>query len=190
MLANAGVLASDFFLGAAKVDYLAQRVVERAFVQLTVTLLVALTFGIAVPAVGGACALAASVHLLHHRHVLGQTVSLGRLEQPFLVPNLVGCTDIPVNCAVVVVATVVLVWVSGAVGYLDPTVVGCMPLAGLFVAAAACGGAARWRNCRNCRNSILRRQDRAQRTASSDTSRGMLMASLISDDEYVNGVSN
>ena len=56
-LSKAGVLNPTFYLGAAKLDYLAQRVVERAFVQVTVTLLVALTFGIAVPVVGGACVL-------------------------------------------------------------------------------------------------------------------------------------
>lgn len=107
--ANAGVLAPDISLGAAKLDYLARRVVERAFVQLLATLVVALTFGIAMPVLGGACAVAAFVHLLHHRHVLGQLVELGRLEQPDVVPSLTGCTELPVGCAVVVVATVVLV---------------------------------------------------------------------------------
>ena len=80
-LADAGVLAPNFSLGAAKLDYLAQRVVERAFLEVITTLIVALTFGIAVPAVGGVCAVASLVHLLHHRHVLGQIVALGRTEQ-------------------------------------------------------------------------------------------------------------
>jgi len=111
-LADARVQFSDLSLGAAKLDYLAQRVVERAFVQLMPTLLVALTFGIAVPLVGGACVVAAFVHLLHHRHVLGQIVSLGSTEQPAVVPNLMGCTDVPVGCLIVVVVTVLLVWVG------------------------------------------------------------------------------
>jgi hypothetical protein len=180
-LANAGVLPPDFSLGAAKLDYLAQRVVERAFVQVMTTLLVALTFGIAVPVVGGACAVAAFVQLLHHRHVLGQIVSLGRLEQPTVVPNLMGCTDIPVSCAVVVVATVVLVWVCGIVGYLDPAVIGCMLVISLMMALAACGIAALWQRSRS--KAPSQHQDRAQSTASSDTSRGMLMESLLAEDE-------
>ena len=180
-LANANALPLEFSLGAAKLDNLAQRVVERAFVQIMVTLLVALTFGIAVPAVGFACAVAAFVQLLHHRHVLGQIVSLGRLEQPAVVPNLMGCTDVPVSCAVVVVVTVVLVWVCGAVGYLEPALIECMLLAGLGLALAACGLTAWWQRSR--REAPSQHQDRAPSTASSDTSRGMLMESLLAEDQ-------
>jgi len=180
-LANAGVLPPNFSLGAAKLDYLAQRVVERAFVQVMTTLLVALTFGIAVPVVGGACAVAAFVQLLHHRHVLGQIVGLGRLEQPAVVPNLMGCTDIPASSAVVIVVTVTLVWVCGIVGYLEPAVIGCMLLIDLCVALGACGIAA-WRE-RSYSKAPVQHQDRAQSTASSDTSRGMLMESLLAEDE-------
>jgi hypothetical protein len=180
-LSNAAVLPPDFSLGAAKLDYLAQRVVERAFVQVMTALLVALTFGIAVPVVGGACAVAAFVQLLHHRHVLGQIVGLGRLEQPAVVPNLMGCTDIPASSAVVIVVTVTLVWVCGIVGYLEPAVIGCMLLIYLCVALGACGIAA-WRE-RSYSKAPVQHQDRAQSTASSDTSRGMLMESLLAEDE-------
>jgi len=178
-LANARVLLPTFSLGTAKVDYLAQRVVERAFVQVIATLIVGLTFGIAVPAVGGACAVAAFVHLLHHWYVLGQIVELGRLEQPAIVPNLMGCTDVPVSCAVVVVLTVVLVWVCGAVGYLEPFVLGITILIGLSMALAACGVAAWWLSHR--RQVPYSQKDRAQSTASSDSSRGMLIESLLAE---------
>ena len=187
VLSDAGVLSPDFSLGVFKLDYLALRIVERAFVQVTATLIILLTFGIAVPVVGGACvvtafvqllhhrdvlgqivnlgcleqpamvpntlimlltfgiavpvvggacAVAAFVQLLHHRDVLGQIVLLGRLEQRTMVPNLMGCIDIPVSCAAVVVATVTLVWVCGSVDYLEPVLIGCMLLIGLGLALA------------------------------------------------------
>jgi len=138
------------------------------------------------PVVGGACAVAAFVHLLHHRHVLGQILELGRLEQPVVMPSLTGCTELPVGCAVVVVATVVLVWMCSAIGYLEPAVIGTMLLSGVALALAACGSAAWWRNYRR---KGKHRQHRAQSTASSDTSRGMLMESLIADDEIMRGDS-
>jgi len=179
-LANAGVLPPDFSLGTAKLDYMAQRVVERAFMQVMVTLLVALTFGIAVPAVGGACAVAVCVKLLHHRHVLGQIAKLGRLEQPAAVPNLMGCTDIPVSCAVILVATVVMVWVCGAVGYLEPAVIGCMLLLGLIMALAASTLTAWWRRP-HMKGPPL--QDQALGTAPSDTSGSIQMKSLFDAPE-------
>jgi len=179
-LVNAGVLPPEFSLGAAKLDYLAQRVVERAFVQMMTTLLVALTFGIAMPGVGRACAVAAFVKLLHHRHVLGQIVGLGRLEQPAVVPNLMGCTEIPYDCALVVVVTVVLVWVCGTVGYLEPAVIGCMLLIGLVVALAAFSGVIWWRRYRS---KAPRQEDKAQIIASSESSQDMLMESLLIEDE-------
>jgi hypothetical protein len=175
-LAHASVLPPNFSLGAAKIDYLAQRVVERAFVQVLLTLLVALTFGIAVPLVGFSCAMAAFVQYLHHRHVFGQIVGLGRLEQPVVVPNLMGCTDVPIGCAVVVIVTVVLVWVCGTVGYLEPAAIGCMLLIGLSIGLAAAAVAAWWR--RN-HTKIPRHQDQAQSIAPSDTSRDMLMEKLL-----------
>jgi Leucine-rich repeat (LRR) protein len=183
VLADAGVLPPDFSLGAAKLDYLAQRVVERAFVQMMATFLAALTFGIAVPIVGGACAVAAFVQLLHHRHVLGQIVELGRLEQPAVVPNLMGCTDIPIVCALVIVTTVVLVWVCGAMGYLDSAVIGVMLSIGIIMGWTVCALVAWWRHCRV---KSPRHQDRAKSTASSDTPRGVLMESLLADDASLN----
>ena len=149
-LAEAGVLAPDFSLGAAKLNYLAQR-----------------------------------------------------LEQLAIVPNLMGCIDVPVACSAVVVATVVMVWVCGAVGYLEPVVavvvatvvlvwvcgsvgylepavIGCMLLIGLIVALAAFGIDQWWLRSRTKES---RCQDRAQSAASSDTSRGMLMQPLLAEDE-------
>ena len=180
VLANAGVLPSGFSIGAAKLDYLAQHVVERAFGQMMATLLVALTFGIAVPAVGGACAVAAFVHLLHHRYVLDQIVLLGHLEQPPMVPNLMGCTDIPVGCAVVAVATVVLVWSCGAVGYLEPAVIGCTLLIGLSLTLAACFTVAWWRTFQS---KISQHCGRAQSAASSDLSQGIEIETLFGAPE-------
>ena len=174
-LANAGVLPPDFSLGAAKLDNLAQRVVERAFGQVLTTLLVALTFGMAVPVVGFACAVAVFVKLLHHRHVLGQIAKLGRLEQPAIVPNLMGCTDIPMSCAVVVVVTVVLVWVCGAVGYFEPAVIGCALLIGLIVALAACVAVAWWLR----RYRLKSRRLQAQSAESSATPEGVQMESVF-----------
>jgi hypothetical protein len=182
-LVDADVLAPDFSLGADKIDYLAQRVVERAFVQVTGTLILALTFGIAVPAVGGACALAALVQLLHHRHVLGQIVALGRIEQPAVVPNLMGCKDVPAGCALVVVATVFLVWLCAAVGYLEPTTVGVTLMVGPVVAAAvASGGAACWIQ-KTSRSTSMRTHVSTASETSSGASGGMLMEPLMADDE-------
>jgi hypothetical protein len=179
---DADVLAPDFSLGADKIDYLAQRVVERAYVQVTGTLIMALTFGIAVPAVGGACALAALVQLLHHRHVLGQIVALGRIEQPAVVPNLMGCKDVPAGCAVVVMATVFLVWLCAAVGYLEPATVGVSLMVGPVVAAAvASGSAASWIQ-KTSRSAGMRTQNTASET-SSVASGGMLMEPLMADNE-------
>ena len=179
-LADASVLPPNFSLGAAKLDFLAQRVVERAFVQLIATLIIALTFGIAVPVVGGACAVAAFVQLLHHRHVLGQVVGLGRLEQPAVVPNLMGCTEIPACSAVVIVVTVLLVWVCGIVGYLEPAVIGCMLLIGLCVAFAACGIAVWWQKSRS---EAPRGQNHVRCTGSSDVSEGMQIESIFGGPE-------
>jgi Leucine-rich repeat (LRR) protein len=186
-LADAGLLPPDFSLGAAKVDYLARRVVERAFAQVMPTLLVALTFGSGVPVLSGACAVAAFVQLLHHRHVLGQIVGLGRLEQPAVVPNLMGCTDVPFGCAVVLVVTVAMVSMWGALRYLEPIVIGCMIFAGLCVGMVACGIIARWKS--DC-SEASRHVDRAQSTASLDTSQGMLMESLLSEDATRRGANS
>ena len=79
------------------------------------------------------------MQLLHQRHLLGQIVNPGRLEQPAAVPNQKGCTDLPMNCAVIIVTTVVLVWVCGSVDYLEPAVLGCIILNDLSLALAACG---------------------------------------------------
>jgi len=176
-LAEACVLAPDFSLGVAKLDNLAQRVVERAFVQVMVTLLVALTFGIAVPLVGGTCAIAAFVQLLHHRHVLGQIVALGRLEQPAVVPNLFGCTDVPLSGAVVVAVTVVLVWVCGTIAYLEPIVIGVTLMIGPILVVLAANGGTVWR--RSSRSKALSHRDREQSIGSSCSPQGLLMESLI-----------
>ena len=105
-------------------DYLAQRVVERGIMQLMGTLLVALTFGIAAPPVGGSCAVAALVQLVHHIHVLGAIVTCGiadrRSSPGGQVPDLEGCSFVPRACAAVLVSTVLFFWGGAAVGFLDP----------------------------------------------------------------------
>jgi hypothetical protein len=184
-LVDADVLEPGFSLGVDKIDYLAQRVVERAFVQVMGTLILTLTFGIAVPAVGGACALAALVQLLHHRHALGQIVALGRIEQPPVVPNLTGCTDVPAGCAVVVVATVFLVWLCAAAGYLEPVTVGVTLISGFVAAMVASGGAAWWLQKKSLRSPDERTKSNASET-SSVASAGMLMEPLMADDELDN----
>ena len=118
------------------VDYLAQRVVERGIAQLIGTLLVALSFGLAAPPVGGACALAALVQVTHHQHVLGTIVACGIAGHRGShgggrVPDLKGSCFAPSSCATVVVATVLLFWGCASVGFLDP-----LPLASAAAAAA------------------------------------------------------
>jgi len=182
---DADVLAPDFSLGAEEIDYLAQRVVERAFVQVTGTLILSLTFGIVVPAVGGACALAALVQLLHHRHVLGQIVALGRIEQPGVVPNLMGCTDVPAGCAGVVAATVLLVWLCAAIGYLElATVVVTLMVGPVVAVVVAC-----WFQ-KTPRSAGGRTQSTASET-SSVASGGVLMEPLMAGEELdINGDEN
>ena len=118
------------------VDYLAQRVVERGILQLIGTLLIALTFGLAAPPVGGACALAALVQLAHHQHVLGVIVACGIAGSQGSpgggrVPDLKGCGFAPASCANVVVLTVLSFWGCASVQFLDP-----LPLASAAAAAA------------------------------------------------------
>jgi hypothetical protein len=123
-------------LPPADADYLAQRIVERGFGQLMATLLVALTFGVAAPPVGGACAVASLVQLLHHRHVLGQVVDLGLIHgRQGRVPNLAGRTAVPVGCAVTAAASVTSVWACAVLGgFLDLAAVG--GAAGVVLASA------------------------------------------------------
>ena len=92
--------------------------------------------------------------------------------------------DVPAGCAVVVVVTVVLVWVCGAVSYLEPAVVGVTILIGLSASLAACVGVEWWRTSRIIAS---QHQGRVQSTASSGSSRVMLMESLIDDDELAKG---
>jgi len=171
-------LAPNFSLVEVNLDYLAQSVVERAFVQVMATLIVALTFGIAVPVVGCACAVAAFVQFLHHRQVLDQLVYLGHLEQPAVVPNIMGCIGIPVTCLPVLVITVVLVWVCGAIDFLEPAAVAVTFISGLIVALGLCGVVAWWQRSR-----MKAQQYRARSSAPSDTFQGMLMESLLLEDD-------
>jgi Leucine-rich repeat (LRR) protein len=127
------------------VGYLAQRVLERGVTQLMGTLLVALTLGLAAPVVGGACAVAAIVQLVHHTHVLGTVVACGiagRHSSPcgqFL--DLEGCCFVPRGCAVVVGAAVLFVWGVASVDFLDPAIMaGAAAAVGLASALLWVGG--------------------------------------------------
>ena len=59
--------------------------------------------------------------------------------------------------------------------------VGSMLLIGPIAALAACSIITWWQKSRTTK--ALQHQDRAQSTASSDTSRGMLMEPLLDDDD-------
>jgi len=90
-----------------------------------------------------------------------------------------GCTDVPAGSAVIVIAIVLLVWVFGTAGYLEPAVVGSMLLLGLIVVSGACGISVRWRTSRiragwHC--------NRAQSTVSSDFTPSVLLESLITEE--------
>jgi uncharacterized membrane protein YoaK (UPF0700 family) len=93
-----------------------------------------------------------------------------------------GCKDVPAGCALVVVATVFLVWLCAAVEYLEPATVGVTLMVGPFVAAAvASGGASCWIQ-KTSRSASMRTQSTASEM-SSGASGGMLMEPLMADDE-------
>jgi hypothetical protein len=110
-------LATDGSIQHARLNNLAQYSLERGFSQLLGTLLVALTFGIAAPIIGVACAFASIVQALHHRHILREIFFLGASKETTI--NIKGCSTVPVGCGAVVVITVLLVWLFACVGFLN-----------------------------------------------------------------------
>ena len=92
------------------VDELAQRMVMRGVTQLMGTMVIALTFGIAVPALGATCAVAALVQLVHHKFALGRVVAVGMAAPQHSPPDLKQCTTLPWSCCAVISVTVLSFW--------------------------------------------------------------------------------
>ena len=165
-------------------DYLAQRVMERGFSQLLGTLLIALTFGVAAPGVGGACAVAAIVQLTHTRHVLGQIVMVGVAGQRSSIPNLKGCTSIPMSCCLIVLAVVLIAWSFASVGFLSPAILGGVAVAAMV--AVALVSVVSGRCIRRSQGRRGRRESNAVRRgswSSAASSKGMLMEPVLDDQD-------
>jgi hypothetical protein len=93
----------------------AQRIVERGLTQLLVTLLIALTFGIAVPMVGASCVVASTVQLMHYQHVLSIIIGL----KTDSVSQSLNYTRVPKSVFGMLTIVVLLVWTCLSFGYLD-----------------------------------------------------------------------
>jgi hypothetical protein len=107
----------------ADASYLARRVLERGLTQLLGTLTIALTSGLATPAVGGACAVAAAVQLVHHTNVLGQIAGFGEAAagegQATTAPGSAqGRNTIPATCAALLAGAVLAFWSCAAFDFL------------------------------------------------------------------------
>jgi hypothetical protein len=164
------------------VDYLAKCVVERAISQLAGTLLTALTFGLAAPAVGGACAAAALVPLVHVNHVLGTIVACHIADRR--VPDLMGCCFVPRACAAVVAATVLVVWCCASVDFSDPvSLASAVSATGLASAGLWIGGT-RVLRAQNDAKDARKRPHRKITGASAASSAGM---SLMEEPLVVRG---
>ena len=99
-------------------DYNCQRVVERGMGRLNATLLIMLTFGIAAPALGFACAFAAVITVVHHVSLLSQLSCVCESSKGRL-PDLEECHSIPVACGGITLATACFIWTCGALGYVQ-----------------------------------------------------------------------
>jgi hypothetical protein len=84
--------------------------VMRAFTQLLGTMIIALTFGIAVPLLGATCAVAALVQLVHHKFALGRVIAVGLAAPQHSPPDLMQCTTLPWSCCVVISVTSLMFW--------------------------------------------------------------------------------
>jgi hypothetical protein len=102
------------------VDVIIQRIIERAYVQLIATLLVALSYGISVPVVGGASVVAAAVQFVHNLYVFSQTAALSALSGEALAPtkSLAYCCALPPACAFIIATAILIFWVSISVDFL------------------------------------------------------------------------
>jgi hypothetical protein len=164
------------------VDYLAQRVVERGISQLMGTLLVALTFGLAAPFVGFACAGAALVQLVHAKHVLGAIVACGIADRR--VPDVKGCCFVPRACAAVVVATMLFVWGCASVDFLDPVPLASAVSATGLASAGLWMGGTRVLRAQNDAEDVRKRVHRGRSAVSTASSAGM---SLMEEPLVVEG---
>lgn len=108
------------FQDKTKFDTIAQKVVGRAFLRLSTTLMFSLTFGIAVPLCGLACLFAAHVQIIHYLHVLKQVIKaesqamshsseISFTTNPPL-PNLKMFHSIPVSSLITLITTALIVW--------------------------------------------------------------------------------
>lgn len=107
------------YVNAVDLSLLAQRIVYRGIVNLLSTLLVALTFGIAVPVVGIASVLSAFVQLAHHDFVLRRIFECGSRQREPVIPNLMDCCGLPWLCETVVGGAAALTWYIGSLEYLE-----------------------------------------------------------------------
>ncbi len=98
---------------------LVQRIIVRGMTSLLTTLLLTVTFGVAVPAVGVACALSAFVQLAHHRHILSRALSSYAIT-----PDLRVYCAIPWSCGLTIASTAIIVWFAGCVNNLQLWAVG------------------------------------------------------------------
>jgi hypothetical protein len=111
--------ASTFHL-----DVIMERVFHRALAQLASLLLVAMTIGIAAPVVGGACALAAIIQVLHHVAMLKRVQEIGQAFVPPVDVKLGEISTFPSLCGAVLTVTVVVFWTVMSIGVIDLKVIG------------------------------------------------------------------
>jgi hypothetical protein len=104
-------------------DFFGRSVIRRALVQISSTMLVMLTFGIAAPAIGLACIFAAIVQFRHHSLVFSQIVSLGEVLKVPSLPKLKRCNRMPLVTCGTLVLTTALFWGCMIIDYMNEAVV-------------------------------------------------------------------
>ena len=123
---------------------LTQITIERAITQSMFTLLVALTFGVAAPLVGAACALSSALQYVHHRRVISiacdlETRSLSSKRASLYIAHC----EVPKNLIGVILLPVVLYLFVVSYGYADELVVAVSAISPIFVFAFV-GSLLRW----------------------------------------------
>jgi hypothetical protein len=115
---------------------LARRIVERGITQLSITLMISLTFGLAVPASTACAVAAATIQLTHHLHLLSSLHSeyAAELEHGFGAESFFGA---PTGVAVSLALTTLAVWMSATINYMDFVSVGSTAVATLVCSAGA-----------------------------------------------------
>eukprot|EP00613_Pedinella_sp_CCMP2098_P028110 CAMPEP_0171700972 /NCGR_PEP_ID=MMETSP0991-20121206/10805_1 /TAXON_ID=483369 /ORGANISM="non described non described, Strain CCMP2098" /LENGTH=602 /DNA_ID=CAMNT_0012290199 /DNA_START=264 /DNA_END=2072 /DNA_ORIENTATION=+ len=188
----------------SRVNYQLQRVVERSFIQLISTLLISLTFGLAAPVVGVACAVASLVQYYHHCCVVGHFVSAALISEHRELLSAVSDVEKvdghqsvarsalypPFPCAVVVVVTVLVFWSGGSFRFLEVSVVGVAALVtwiGFLLGIALVF----FRKFRETATQLLLQEEDVRQTASfssllSDSSSpGLLLEPLLDERDEV-----